>query len=120
MNYEYFTEQEFYCHCGNEHEQIVEPKLILMLDIARHHANVPFKITSGYRCLQWNKSVGGVLDSAHTKGLAADIAIGDNYKRFQVLDALIRIGFQRIGLYKNFIHCDIDLNRYHPIIWIEE
>jgi hypothetical protein len=33
----------------------------------------PLIITSGYRCPELNKKVGGVADSAHVKGLAADI-----------------------------------------------
>ena len=117
MNYEHFTTQEFYCRCGENHEQIISERLILMLDFARHNAEVPFKISSGYRCQAWNKEVGGVLDSAHLKGLAADIAVKDNYHRFQILNALIHIGFQRIGIYTNYIHCDIDLSKYHPTIW---
>lgn len=33
----------------------------------------PIIITSGYRCPELNAAVGGVSDSAHVKGLAADI-----------------------------------------------
>jgi zinc D-Ala-D-Ala carboxypeptidase len=33
----------------------------------------PIIITSGYRCPELNRVVGGVADSAHVKGLAADI-----------------------------------------------
>ena len=98
-------------------ETIIRTSPTLACEIARHNAEVPFKITSGYRCPQWNKEVGGVLDSAHLKGLAADIAVKDNYHRFQILNALIHIGFQRIGIYTNYIHCDIDLLQYHPTIW---
>ncbi len=35
--------------------------------------SVPLIITSGYRCPALNAAVGGVADSAHVKGLAADI-----------------------------------------------
>lgn len=33
----------------------------------------PITISSGYRCNELNNAVGGVWDSAHTHGLAADI-----------------------------------------------
>ena len=35
------------------------------------------RITSGYRCPELNEAVGGVADSQHTRGEAADIHISD-------------------------------------------
>ena len=35
----------------------------------------PVKISSGYRCEKLNKAVGGVYNSQHLKGQAADICI---------------------------------------------
>ena len=41
----------------------------------------PIKIGSGYRCPRLNKAVGGVANSQHTKGQAADLCIdGDKVK----------------------------------------
>lgn len=41
----------------------------------------PIKIGSGYRCPRLNKAVGGVANSQHTKGQAADLCIdGDKAK----------------------------------------
>ena len=41
----------------------------------------PIKIGSGYRCAKLNKAVGGVGNSQHTKGEAADLCIdGDTAK----------------------------------------
>lgn len=41
----------------------------------------PIKIGSGYRCTRLNKAVGGVANSQHTKGQAADLCIdGDMAK----------------------------------------
>lgn len=37
----------------------------------------PIIITSGYRCTALNKAVGGVENSYHLQGLAADIDCGD-------------------------------------------
>ena len=34
--------------------------------------NAPMLISSGYRCVELNKAVGGVPDSAHIQGYAAD------------------------------------------------
>jgi hypothetical protein len=43
----------------------------------RKHLNVPIKITSGFRCEQLNKLIGGANGSQHTKGEAFDLDITD-------------------------------------------
>jgi len=89
---------------------------ISMLNKARSIAGIPFYINSGYRTPAHNKKVGGVPGSAHTKGLAADIAVTPaTYGK--VLSALIKAGFKRIGLGQNFIHVDIDCSKPCPAVW---
>lgn len=44
-----------------------------LLEPARRAANVPFIITSGYRCKALNDAVGGAKNSYHLYGMAADI-----------------------------------------------
>jgi len=41
----------------------------------------PIKIGSGYRCTKLNKAVGGVGNSQHTKGEAADLCIDGDLKK---------------------------------------
>ena len=41
----------------------------------------PIKIGSGYRCPALNKAVGGVVNSQHTKGQAADLCIDGDKKK---------------------------------------
>ena len=48
-------------------EQVLEP--------LREHFGIPVIISSGYRCNQLNKAVGGVPNSQHQKGEAADIIL---------------------------------------------
>ena len=43
----------------------------------RKHLNAPIKITSGFRCEQLNKLIGGAYGSQHTKGEAFDLDITD-------------------------------------------
>jgi hypothetical protein len=43
--------------------------------------NEPIKIGSGYRCAKLNKAVGGVGNSQHTKGEAADLCIDGDLKK---------------------------------------
>lgn len=51
-------------------EQVLEP--------LRVHFNCPITIDSGYRSLALNKAVGGVKNSQHMTGEAADIHLPDN------------------------------------------
>ena len=54
-----------------------EARLILLvrdvLDPIREHWGLPIRVTSGYRCPELNEEVGGVEDSYHLEGCAADI-----------------------------------------------
>ena len=49
----------------------------MVLDPLRRILQAPIIITSGYRCAALNKAVGGVANSWHTKGNAADLRIKD-------------------------------------------
>ena len=48
-------------------------ELLEVLDGLREHYGKPIKITSGYRCAELNKLVGGSPTSAHVIGYAADL-----------------------------------------------
>lgn len=43
----------------------------------RKHLNAPIKISSGFRCNQLNKLIGGASASQHTKGEAFDLELTD-------------------------------------------
>lgn len=50
---------------------------VQVLEPLRLHIGGPVRISSGYRCPELNRLVGGVADSQHTKGEAADIPVPD-------------------------------------------
>jgi len=83
-------------------------QFLRMLDEARDRAGIPFVITSGYRTVAHNAQVGGVADSAHIRGLAADIAYSRPRTLGVILRAVYAVGFQRVGLGPDFVHVDID------------
>ena len=95
----------------------MKKEFLTKLDKARAIADVPFKITSGYRSKETNKRVGGVSTSSHLKGLAADISCKDSSTRQKIVNALIQAGFTRIGIADTFIHCDTDKNK-QDAIWL--
>lgn len=47
------------------------------LDVIREKVGKPILISSGFRCPALNKAVGGVSNSQHQKGLAADLICAD-------------------------------------------
>lgn len=48
-------------------------ELAIFLDKMRLSWGSGIRVNSGYRCRELNKAVGGVVDSLHLRGLAADI-----------------------------------------------
>lgn len=60
----------------------------MVLDPLRRIHQKPIIITSGYRCEKLNKAVGGVANSWHTKGNAADIRIKDENEAREIFDIL--------------------------------
>ncbi len=112
-----FKVREFICHgCGAEG---IKDDLVFHLQKAHDLLpdNSVMIITSGYRCEEHNKEVGGIEDSAHLKGLAADIKVDSSNYRFLLMCALIDAGFKRIGWYDNFIHCDLDTDKPLNVMW---
>jgi hypothetical protein len=92
------------------------------LDRARDIANVPFKISSGFRTPQHNvslrkKGYKASANSSHLKGCAADIVCNDSGTRQKIVNGLIQAGFTRIGIAKTFIHCDTDKDKIDAL-WL--
>jgi len=111
----YFTLDEFNCPSLPNSGKNMDSSFLAKLEEAREIAGVPFKITSGYRTKEHNAEVGGVPNSSHLIGVAADIAVSNGSERYIILNALIRAGFKRIGVAKTFIHCDTDPNKSNSV-----
>ena len=52
-----------------------------VLEPLREAMNEPIPISSGFRCEQLNRAVGGVASSQHMKGQAADLCIGGDLEK---------------------------------------
>jgi len=104
---QYFNRREVACQCGCG-AAMVDMRFMDRLDRARGVAGVPFVVRSGLRCPTHNAKIGGKANSAHLRGLAADIATPDSRTRYHVLRAAFAVGFQRIGIGRDFIHLDTD------------
>ncbi len=77
-----------------------------ILQPLRDNLKKEIKINSGYRCAELNKKVGGVPNSQHTKGEAADIFTGSPENSYHVAQAIINLflPFDQLILYPTFIH----------------
>lgn len=117
----YFEPQEFECKCEVCGMGLadMDEKLVQRLDLARSIAKVPFKVTSAVRCKTYNVKIRGRKNSAHLTGNAVDIRCTDSSKRFLIIDALLRVGFNRIGIYDTFIHVDNDDTKPARVVWID-
>ena len=100
-----------------EIEYKMDADFLAKLDKARELANIPFTINSAYRNADQNARAGGKPNSSHLKGLAVDIRANDSSTRYIVLNALISVGFNRIGVASTFIHVDDDKEKANNVIW---
>jgi uncharacterized protein YcbK (DUF882 family) len=100
----------------------MDKEFLAMIDEARHLAGVPFKINSGYRTQAHHNSLAKkgyktAKNSAHLRGFAADIHAPDSRTRYAIVQALIKVGFNRIGVANTFIHVDNDPSLPEDVIW---
>ena len=70
----HFNVMEFRCQCGGNHETLISSELIEKLEALYATLNCSkIIVTSGYRCPDHDKAVGGTSSGQHTKGTAADV-----------------------------------------------
>lgn len=113
-----FKEEEFICKCGKCKEVPAHMKesLILLckqLEKIRFFSG-PIIINSGVRCQAHNKRVGGVPNSQHLQGKAADIRvknmyIEDLYNKIVELkrQEVIKVGYIQLYKKQKFVHIDV-------------
>lgn len=87
---------------------IINPKLVDYLQKARGHFGKPMIITSGYRTTSHNIKVGGVSNSQHVFGNAADVYI-PGVPVIELYNYFCDIAGNScgIGIYDTFVHFDV-------------
>ena len=96
---DYFKEEEFACKCGcglNNVTQRVKEKVVKLRDVI----GCAVVITSGSRCIQHNKKVGGHINSGHLSGLALDI-----YSPY-LSTSILWVYLESLGLHGMFHYVD--------------
>lgn len=97
----------------------MDPHFLKLLDEMRGEAGIPFIINSGYRTREYNRTLKEATpNSAHTRGMAVDIAAASGVEKWLIVDAAIKARIKRIGIGKHFVHIDIDGTLPNPTIWL--
>ena len=104
----YFTIDEFRCkHCGALPEGGMSNVLLEKLDELRANIGHPIYVSSGYRCPHHNRVVGGVPNSQHVLGTAADI-ICNAVTVSRLAEEARKVGFDGLGVYYYDGFCHVD------------
>ena len=86
----WFKEWEFRCKCCGGLPPLaranIEALVDNVLDPARQKYGGPVLVNSGYRCPKHNAEVGGVANSQHMKGEAADVCCADNERLAEIIE----------------------------------
>ena len=103
------------CGCGLDN---MSDALIRLIAQIEEWSDVIIVLTSGARCEKYNAQVKGARNSAHLRGLAADIFCASNKDRWNIITAATTVGINRIGIGDTFIHLDIDPSLTPQRTWI--
>jgi uncharacterized protein YcbK (DUF882 family) len=104
----HFSRKELSCRCCGRLK--IDSKLLEGLEALRALAGASVIVHAGYRCPRHNREVGGVPQSEHLQGLAADISVpGLSLQRMYELALEIpQFAGGGIGVYDgNFLHVDV-------------
>ena len=118
---EHFSTKEFSCGCGcgfGANTGDVNPTLLELLENIRGELNYPLNITSGCRCVEHNRAIGGSRNSAHLRGKAADIYCISSSIRYKIVKAALKYGAKRIEIGGHWVHLDVDMSLSNPILWL--
>lgn len=110
MKIGFFDTKEFESKDGAKSpfgNMVVRPELAALLNSIRRAWGKPVIVNSAYRSPEHNKAVGGVENSYHVKGLAADIRPERQEDLSEFQDLCLELnGAGGVGLYNTFVHVD--------------
>lgn len=115
-----FDSKEFACKCGkcDLDGQSMPLWFVNELQALRDEVDIPLIITSGIRCEAWNAHEGGKFNSAHLRGMAADIEVLTSKRRFWIIQKALALRFTRIGIGREFVHLDKDAGLPQNVVWV--
>lgn len=127
---DHFYTSEFACKCPNKLckykkenviREVVSKRLLNVLEAIREKVGRPLRVSSGLRCKEWNKRVGGVRDSTHLAGLGVDIIVLGSTDRYWLIFWALNQGIRRIGVYEDgHVHLDVAPELWaQNVLWVK-
>lgn len=116
-----FTFNELCCkHCK---KMVISPEVVSFLTRLEKFRNIiktPLLVTNSYRCPEHNQKIGGVNNSAHTEGIAADVFTEDMPLFNLFINAVELNLFSGVGVYldNSFIHVDTKQRFSDHTFWV--
>ena len=110
-----FSKEEFDCNDGSKMPINVYHNMVKVankLQSLRDYIGKPIQVNSAWRSEEYNASIGGVKNSQHIMGRAADIVIKGMtpIEVSKIIEELISKGDMLqggLGIYSSFVHYDI-------------
>lgn len=109
----YFKLSEFDCKETGENE--MNSEFLMRLDLLREACCFPLVVTSGYRSNQHSIEIRKEKPGTHAQGIAADLKVASGWHRRRIVEAAISLGFNGIGVHKDFVH--VDDRKSQPVLW---
>jgi hypothetical protein len=105
-----FKVREFACKDGSD-EILIDTELVKVLQAIRDKLGKPVNITSAYRHLKYNLSIGSTSTSQHVYGKAADI-VCSGVEPIEIARIADEMCIGGVGRYGSFVHVDTRSGRY--------
>ena len=115
----HFTKEQFeYSSIGNKlkivnimnQEQISNAVLLSNSILEPIYHKMQFKISSGFRCVELNKAIGGVITSQHCKGQACDMLPPNNMTLNSFINNIINMKLPFDQIISELGWCHISFN----------
>lgn len=100
----YFSVKELSCPCCGKAN--MDMHFVEALDRLREAYGKPLSLSSGYRCAEHNRAVGGAAQSQHLQGNAVDIPVSSKETRYQLVKLALLQGFTGIECSPVHVHLD--------------
>ena len=98
MDCDYFAPAEFTRCIPTCSKEQMNFDFLKRLNKARRLAGIPFVLNSAFRSSEYDMQKGRTGNSYHCKGRAVDIKCLDSSSRAVIVSALIKCGFNGIGI----------------------
>jgi uncharacterized protein YcbK (DUF882 family) len=128
MDTKNFKQAEFKCKCGKCSFGAIDPRVMALCQTIRDMLGEPIRINSGCRCKEHNERVGGVKESYHTQGMAADLSCKSGSKKlyktimhlYEKQGKIQDLQYAQHYIKSNFVHVDIGKKRVRRFVEVNK